>query len=109
MIHGLMGVGCKRIRLRLPEGMSEGDVREYERDLKLSAKTFEATAKATAISTVDDLFPDYLSWYKLHRAFYLCLYLLGLRFAEARMLKPGDLDIPGIIVFVKQKGSSYKI
>jgi len=218
-----MGVGCKRIRLRLPEGMSEGDVREYERDLKLSAKTFEATAKTAAISTVNDLFPEYLEWYKqhraastykdlsfiydknitrilgkqyiagigpdhfslyqrirakdqsartpnghpsnrtinkeldyfggflrwcrrykkmscerpeldrlhaerplpvvltpaeilrilehstpLHRAYYLCLYTLGLRANEARNIKQEDLDIAGMTVRVKQKGGSYK-
>ncbi len=44
-----------------------------------------------------------------HRAFYLCLYTLGLRVKEARMLKWDDIDIPGMLVRVIQKGGGYKM
>lgn len=45
----------------------------------------------------------------LYRAFFLCLYSMGLRKAEARMLKWTDFDLRNKTVRVIQKGGSYKI
>lgn len=45
----------------------------------------------------------------IHRAFFLCLYTLGLRFSEARFLKWEDFDLANGIMRTVQKGGSYKI
>lgn len=44
----------------------------------------------------------------LYRAFFLCLYSLGLRKAEARLLKWHDFDFEGMSLRVLQKGGSFK-
>jgi integrase/recombinase XerD len=45
----------------------------------------------------------------LFRAFFLCLYSLGLRFSEVRYLKCSDIDKENFLLRVKQKGGSYKV
>lgn len=44
-----------------------------------------------------------------YRAFFLCLYSLGLRFSEAKYLKWGDVDFANKTVLTVQKGGSYKV
>ena len=44
-----------------------------------------------------------------YKAFFLCLYSLGLRMHEARYLKQQDIDMENRTVRVIQKGGSYKI
>jgi site-specific recombinase XerD len=44
-----------------------------------------------------------------HRAFFLCLYTLGLRLSEARYLTWGDIDFGNKTVQTIQKGGTYKI
>jgi site-specific recombinase XerD len=44
-----------------------------------------------------------------YRAFFLCLYSLGLRFSEARYLKVEDIDRENKLVRVKQKGGTFKV
>ena len=44
-----------------------------------------------------------------YRAFFLCLYSLGLRFSEAKYLKWGDIDFANKTVLTVQKGGSYKV
>jgi len=44
-----------------------------------------------------------------YRAFFLCLYSLGLRFSEARFIKREDIDMENFLLRVKQKGGSYKV
>jgi integrase len=43
-----------------------------------------------------------------YRIYFLCLFTLGLRKAEARWLKPEDFDLANRTVRVKQKGGSWK-
>lgn len=45
----------------------------------------------------------------MHRAFFLCLYTLGLRFTEARFLKWEDFDLANGVLRTVQKGGSWKI
>lgn len=45
----------------------------------------------------------------MHRAFFLCLYTLGLRMKEARFLRWEDFDLANGIMRTVQKGGSYKI
>jgi len=44
-----------------------------------------------------------------YQAFFLCLYSLGLRAAEAKRLKWDDIDTENMTVQVKQKGGTFKI
>lgn len=44
-----------------------------------------------------------------HRAYFLCLYTLGLRLSEAQHLKWGDIDFDNLTVQTIQKGGTYKI
>ena len=44
-----------------------------------------------------------------YRAFFLCLYTLGLRMNEARQLKWEDLDFKAHTVRIQQKGGTWKI
>lgn len=45
----------------------------------------------------------------IYRAFFLCLYGMGLRFSEARNLKWDDVDFQNQSVRVIQKGGTYKL
>jgi len=44
-----------------------------------------------------------------YRVFFLCLYLLGLRFSEAKNLKLEDIDFENQLLRVIQKGGKYKV
>ena len=44
-----------------------------------------------------------------YRAFFLCLYTLGLRFSEAQGLKWDDVDIENMAIRCRQKGGTFKI
>lgn len=44
-----------------------------------------------------------------YRAFFLCLYSLGLRFSEARNLTWGNIDFANKTILTRQKGGSYKV
>lgn len=45
----------------------------------------------------------------MHRAFFLCLYTLGLRMKEARFLRWEDFDLKNGVMRTVQKGGGYKI
>lgn len=45
----------------------------------------------------------------MHRAFYLCLYTMGLRVNEARQLRWEDVDFQGMTARMVQKGGSFKL
>jgi site-specific recombinase XerD len=45
----------------------------------------------------------------VYRAFFLCLYALGLRINEARNIRYGDIDHHNNTISVKQKGGTFKI
>jgi len=62
------GRNGKRVRLRLPQNVTDIEyAKEIESELKAVAKE-KAGRKIPSVSTVDDLFDDYLNWYELHRA-----------------------------------------
>jgi len=64
--HGRYG---KRVRLKLPESVTGMDQAvEIERSLKAARRSRREEIPTPQDSTVDDLFPEYLAWYRLRRS-----------------------------------------
>lgn len=60
------------------------------------------------VLSVDEVFRILAAAEPFYRAYFGCLYSLGLRASEARNLKWGDIDLEMNTVTVKQKGGSLK-
>lgn len=56
-----------RKKIALEEGIPEEAARRLEKSIMAAAHKPKISA-ASSLSTVADLFPDYLKWYKIHRA-----------------------------------------
>lgn len=64
--HGRHG---KRVRLKLPESVTSLDqAAGIERSLKAARRAAREEIRTPLDSTVDDLFPEYLDWYRLRRS-----------------------------------------
>jgi len=60
----------KRMRIYLPEGTSEQEALDMESSLRNAARAKRrvASSEIPSCATLNDLFPQYLQWYELHRA-----------------------------------------
>ncbi len=63
------GRNGKRARVKLPETVTdEEEAKSIEKALRAAAKGKKEEVSALIGATVNDVFPDYLAWYELHRA-----------------------------------------
>jgi integrase/recombinase XerD len=95
-ISGFLTWAAHRDRRYIQPRQFSPDFLPYKRPIPM-VLSFDETARIVAAAK------------PMHRAFFLCLYTLGLRFSEARYLRWEDLDIENAIMRTVQKGGSYKI
>jgi len=95
-LSGFLTWAAHRDRRYIQPRQFKPDFLPYRRPVPM-VLSFEETARIVAAAK------------PMHRAFFLCLYTLGLRFSEARFLKWEDFDLANGVLRTQQKGGSWKI
>lgn len=95
-ISGFLTWAAHKDRRYITPRQFKPDMLPYKRP-KPIVLSFEETMKIVAAAK------------PMHRAFFLCLYTLGLRMKEARLMRWEDVDLKNGIMRCIQKGGSYKI
>lgn len=95
-ISGFLTWAAHRDRRYIQPRQFSPDFLPYKRPIPM-VLSFDETARIVAAAR------------PMHRAFFLCLYTLGLRFTEARFLKWEDFDLVNGVLRTVQKGGSWKI
>jgi integrase/recombinase XerD len=95
-ISGFLTWSAHKDRHYIQPRQFKPDFLPYKRPIPM-VLTFAETARIVAAAS------------PMHRAFFLCLFTLGLRFAEARFLKWEDIDFENAMLRTLQKGGRWKI